>query len=519
MKLSMLELLSICFKGVVPIGYVKHDNVLIHCHFIESEDPEASETLILLHGLGPDMNSWNFILPYFRKHYHVLLYDLRGFGKSQTNAENVTLTKQADDLAFLLSEFNIGDYHVIAQGFSGFIGVKHATDYQNENLQTLTLMTAPVYFPTQLGKKIIQERKAFVDNAGSLYPLAKRLIDQICYPLTEEKASILLDGYKQVAPDVYFQLFRNHFAGNAAAQLNRINVPTLLLSGAEDYLYLPELFGATLQFYRNARHYVVPDAAFMMQLDQPELTADWIHNFIQKSNGQTSPERDQYRKTLASELYTEMHDLISQHTTAHLHVNVMDGFSVYLNDERIYGLWGKRKAKQLLVYLALHQSATREELCDLFWPDSGLQSAKNSLRVALHHLKKALEAGSNYGILITEKDMVFIRGEVSSDVGELMEQIENAHLNENEAVKTALYSQLLRNIPVNPLPGLYEEWFLELRGDLEKEFGMMALFLADYYVNQNNYTEARHYLKIASRYSHDEEHLEERSNKLRKRIK
>lgn len=89
-------------------------------------------------------------------------------------------------------------------------------------------------------------------------------------------------------------------------------------------------------------------------------------------------------------------------TVIKLDVNIMDGFSVYLNEERIHGLWGKRKVKQLLVYLALQQSATREELCDVFWPDTDLKSTKDSLRVALHHLKKTLESKSSIPILTAE---------------------------------------------------------------------------------------------------------------------
>ncbi|TFJ92511.1 alpha/beta hydrolase [Lentibacillus salicampi] len=497
---------------------MRRDDASIHYRFIDSDNPAVTDTLILLHGLGPDMNSWNFALPFFRQNYHVLLYDLRGFGESHAGEEKVTLSLLTEDLAFLIQELNIGNYHVIAQGFSGFIGVKHATDHHDDNLLTLTLMTAPVYFPKQLGNKVIQERKEFVEREGSFYPLANQIIKQNCYPLTEEKASILFHAYNQVSTQVYFELFRNHFADNAAEQLNRIQVPTLLLSGAEDDVYPPELFGASLQFYRNARHYTIPNASFMMQMDQPKLTADWIHQFIGKSTAQPGYTNDTYRQALNTEMYTEMYELSRQNKVTKLDVTILDGFSVYLNGQRVHGLWGKRKAKQLLIYLTLQQSATREELCDAFWPDTDLKSAKNSLRVALHHLKKIFAEVSKTPILYGDKEFVFLQGETKSDLQDFMKEIALAHQQESDELRAVAYEQLIRNVPTNPLPGLYEEWFLDLREHLEKDLGTMALFLADNYEKQHDDHKCLDFMKLAIDYYSDDPHLIERLDALERRL-
>ncbi|WP_174612876.1 alpha/beta hydrolase [Virgibacillus ihumii] len=499
--------------------YIRRNNVSVHYQKYKSENPYARDTMILLHGLGPDMNSWQHIVPYFQQQFHVFLYDLRGFGKSESGGETLTLDLLTDDLAFLIKAFNIRNYHLVAQGFSGFIGVRHAGDKRAQNLRTLTLMTAPVYFPKKLGNDIIQKRRKWVNEVGSLYPLAEMIITQNCYPLTEEKADILFAAYNRVSPDDYFALFQNHFEDDATEQLGRVQVPTLMLSGEEDTVYPPELFGASVHLYPNARHFIVPNASFMMQMDQPGLVSDWIYQFIEKSTSKPDQHYIDYRKKLNDELYREINSM-QVHTGAfNLHINCMNGFSVFLNEERVHGQWGNRKAMQLLVYLSMKQSATREELCDAFWPETDLKSAKNSLRVALHHLKKLFKANINTPILDSDKEFVFLRGHIQCDVRDYMEKIKHAHQLNNDVARAESYRQLLRNAPDNPLPGLYDEWFMELRDYLEKEQGTMALFLADYHEKNNDRIICMDYMKMAVHYYQNDIHLQERLMELEARIR
>ncbi|WP_164669406.1 alpha/beta hydrolase [Virgibacillus doumboii] len=494
--------------------YIKRDNVSIHYRKIASENPSATDTLILIHGLGPDMRSWEFAMPYILQNYHVLMYDLRGHGKSDAGEETRNLSMLTEDLRFLIQELAINNYHIIAQGFSGFIGVQYATEDHDGNMKTLTLMTSPVYYPKQLGNEIIGERRKWVQEEGSLYSLAKMIITQNCYPLTEEKASILFQAYDKVSPTLYFELFRNHFEGNAAQQLGSIKVPTLLLSGGEDDIYPPELFGASLHLYQNARHYIIPNASFMMQMDQPKLTVEWIHQFIENSTAPHENTQNTYRKKLTTQLYTEMHELTAKDSTFKLNVDILNGFAVYLNGKRIHGLWGKRKAKQLLVYLAYQQSATRDELCDTFWPDVDLKSAKNSLRVSLHHLKKTLELNGKSPVLTSDKEHVFLLGNVQSDLRNYTEKIGLAHQQVNDDARAATYKLLLGKVSDNPLPGLYEDWFINLRNQLEKELGTMALYLAEYYEKRKNHRECSYYMKLALHYYHYDVHLQNRLEKL-----
>lgn len=45
-------------------------------------DPFIQRTVVLIHGFGMDVRLWDELFPTLAREYHVLRYDLRGFGKS-----------------------------------------------------------------------------------------------------------------------------------------------------------------------------------------------------------------------------------------------------------------------------------------------------------------------------------------------------------------------------------------------------------------------------------------------------
>ncbi|WP_183072863.1 alpha/beta hydrolase [Oceanobacillus bengalensis] len=406
------------------MAWVSKDDVNIHYEKIDSENPAAVETLILIHGVGLDMHSWDLIIPYFVKDYSILRYDLRGHGGSDAGKGKRDVKLLTDDLLYLLTELDIGPYHIVAQGFGGFLGVLLATFEEKRDLKSLILMGVPIHYPKEIGDHIAEERKAVVAGQDSMLEIGKQLVKKVCYRPSKEIVNILLHAYKQVKPNVYFELFHPGFGAAAMENLQRIDVPILILSGSEDEIFPPEITSALLNFNHFARFFTVPYASFLIQMDQPVLVSQWIHEFIEKNKVSQrdiiSPEAE-FKRNLTSQMYSDIRGMLKDRDEPlnhnELQVNIMNGFSVRLNGEKIADGWGKRKAKQLLMYLVIKHSATRDELCDVFWPEVSLLNARNRLRVSLHHLKHVLETSPNINpILVAGREYVLLQGIIHSDL-------------------------------------------------------------------------------------------------------
>ncbi|WP_158701785.1 alpha/beta hydrolase [Lentibacillus sp. Marseille-P4043] len=506
---------------------IKHDLLTIHYEWMESDKPDAEDTVILIHGLGLDIYSWDYAVPYLRKNYHIMRYDLRGHGASDAGSGVGTMNLLRDDLLLLLTELDIKSYHIIGHGLGGFSGVYLASE-KAPGLKSLVLMSVPLHYPKNLGNKVTDERKKAVIGQQTMINLGEQLKNNAFHLPTEEKKYILMNAFKKVSPAVYFDIFHIDNLKSGIERLRQITVPILLLSGAEDAMFPPELSSASLNFNTNARHYTVPDASFMIQMDQPQVMTQWIHNFIQKNDQDkwTNTYDDNYQESLTAEMYTEIRGILQKTQNSaspvnNLQVNMMNGFNAHINGERILKGWGQRKAKQLLAYLVLQPSTTREELCDVFWPEVDLETAKNRLRVSLHHLKQLLTVNTTEKkthLLVTEREHVFLQAKVQSDLLHYRKAVKMAHRLESITEKTDEYKRLLREEKENIIPGFFEDWFLDQRTGIENEWADMALFLVDLYEKQNDVQNAVHYLKIALKYHNDAYTLQERLDRLEGRM-
>ncbi|MEN2766964.1 alpha/beta fold hydrolase [Ornithinibacillus xuwenensis] len=503
--------------------FLNRESIEIHYENIKSEDPQAKETLVFIHGVGLDMNCWNEVIPLLKSNYHIVRYDLRGHGRTGAGKEERTIARLADDLEYLITMLDIPSCHLIAQGLGGVIAIEYAAR-NPEELKTLGLLAVPVHFPKELGKKVIERRKALAKGHATMAEMGQKYLKELLLFPNEEKQQLLAEAYKVVSTRVYFELFSLDHLDQAKMNLQRVTVPILVLSGSDDEIFPPQLNSAILNFNYHARCYLVPHASYLIQMDQPKITADWINGFIQKHTNEeykTSALADSYHRELTSEMYKEIRHMLNsevERSLPTLQVHIMRGFNVYVNDKRIIEGWGSRKAKQILMYLVIQQSSTRDELCDLFWPDVDLKNARNRLRVALHHLNTILHIASTKQLLVTEREHIYLQANMESDLLLHVKTIHLAHQSKTIAGKVDLYKRIINERVENPLPGLYETWFLNYRSWLEKEWVDISLFLADYYEQLKQYKQAIYYLEIAMEYIQDEYTIEKRLRQLKNQL-
>ena len=110
------------------------DDVALHYQcFGEGED------LVLIHGLGANLAFWfPGIASMLSQHYRVILYDLRGHGKSAMPASGYTLAHMTSDLHALLEHLGVEHLHVVGHSFGARVALHYATLYPQQ-VATLTL--------------------------------------------------------------------------------------------------------------------------------------------------------------------------------------------------------------------------------------------------------------------------------------------------------------------------------------------------------------------------------------------
>lgn len=207
-------------------------------------------------------------------------------------------------------------------------------------------------------------------------------------------------------------------------ELSLIQSPTLLLAGECDTVYPSSFQNMTAELIPDATFYVVPHAGNAIYIDQPEVTVQWIKGFIQR---QMNSPRTVAKSVEQSEMATSVQHMwdsflqtllpIRKNMEPVLKVELLFGFRVTLNGQEILDGWNKRYAQNILVYLVLHPSSTREDLCDAIFPTLPLPDALKNLKVYLNYLKKLLTYDQEHNsILKRDRKHLYLQGKIECDL-------------------------------------------------------------------------------------------------------
>jgi pimeloyl-ACP methyl ester carboxylesterase len=107
-------------------------------------DPEAPETVVFLHGLVMDnLSSYYYTLgPALAPYADVVLYDLRGHGRSDRPATGYTVDDGVADLVALLDELGLDrPVHLVGNSYGGVVALGAAIDHP-ERVASLLLIEA-----------------------------------------------------------------------------------------------------------------------------------------------------------------------------------------------------------------------------------------------------------------------------------------------------------------------------------------------------------------------------------------
>lgn len=82
------------------------------------------ENLVLIHGLGANLAFWYpGIASELAKQYRVIIYDLRGHGRSTITGSGYTLTQMIQDLRILLEYLEVEKAHIVGHSFGARVAL------------------------------------------------------------------------------------------------------------------------------------------------------------------------------------------------------------------------------------------------------------------------------------------------------------------------------------------------------------------------------------------------------------
>jgi 3-oxoadipate enol-lactonase len=221
----------------------------------------SAPRFVLIHSLGMDRFFWAPITEQLATHASVLVYDCRGHGQSDKPKGPYRVEQFADDLADLLDHLGWRSTMVAGASMGGCISLAFAAAYPARTLALGLVDTTAWYDAAKAWEERAQ--RALRDGLGTMieFQTSRWFTDafRIANPELVKRAT---ETFLANDPAAYAETCRMLGACNLTAALPRLDMPTAIVVGDEDYatpIAMAEtlhrgISGSTLTVLPHARH-------------------------------------------------------------------------------------------------------------------------------------------------------------------------------------------------------------------------------------------------------------------------
>lgn len=238
--------------------------------------------LLCIHGLGGSSNNWTPILPALGR-FRRIRPDLPGSARSPLPADGQTLSIEhyVETMTRLLSKLDIESVHVMAHSM-GTIVAQHLALRRPGTVKSLALF-GPMAAPPEAARPNIMARaNAARGGVAAMQEIADAIVKGATSTQTKEQQPAVLalvrESVMRQSPEGYAQSCAA-LAEAQSAELERIDVPTLLVTGDQDGV-APAVNVRTMQErIAGSRLVVLEGCGHWTTFEQPQRCAQELEAF------------------------------------------------------------------------------------------------------------------------------------------------------------------------------------------------------------------------------------------------
>ena len=247
------------------------------------ETGDGPEAIVFCHGLICNCRMFDSQIEALKEHYRCVTFDFRGHGKSGKARGGFDVKALSSDTAKLIKKLNCEPCHLLGFSMGGFAALRLAI-HQSRLLRSLILVgTSADPMPRE---EIFQFRiLAFMARWIGFWSIVNKVMPMMF------SESFLNDPEKLELR----KKWRDHLLNNKKAeaalavqgvhdQLEKINLPTLILAGERDKLAAPDNSSRIHRKIAGSKMIIVPDAGHMVPVESPETVNPAISQFIESLN-------------------------------------------------------------------------------------------------------------------------------------------------------------------------------------------------------------------------------------------
>lgn len=248
-------------------------------HYFISSSQSHKETIVLLHGMGDDKNSFLQTCKTLSNHYNLILPDLMGHGENaKKNDLEYSIENQAAFLNGLLTRIGIGKCNLVGVSMGGHVSTLFALKYPDMVNKLVLINPSGIEWDNySVYTDIVQNyTKAEFDKMFSkLYHSPPKLLPSFKNYMIKE-----INNNRDFVNNVLLTSIRSGKYFDLKPYISNIAIPTLMLRGEHDKIIplpIAEYFHKSIL---NSKFQIIKKAAHAPHLEVPDYISQTIQSFI-----------------------------------------------------------------------------------------------------------------------------------------------------------------------------------------------------------------------------------------------
>jgi len=201
------------------------------------ENYKKRPTLVFLHYFGGSSRAWTEVIERLAADYHCVAPDMRGFGASDSAAENFAVKDYADDAADLISVLTIENFILVGHSMGGKIALSFAAR-QPKGLRSLILLAPSPPTPKPIKES---EREKLLNARGNRCVATETICKAAGGRLSAKVFARAIDDNLRSSEAAWRAWLKRGSREDISAAIEKINVPVFIAAGANDENITAEL--------------------------------------------------------------------------------------------------------------------------------------------------------------------------------------------------------------------------------------------------------------------------------------
>lgn len=288
------------------MAYIKVRGVEHYYEWIKQSNGSQKPVMVFIHGWAGSARYWETTASVLSEQFDCLLYDMRGFGRSQGKpivesslqeegeeaVKELTyeLEEYVEDLAVLLNELQLQRVYINAHSMGASIATLFLNQYQ-ERVEKAILTCSGIF---EYDKKSFEAFHKFGGYVVKFRPqwLAKIPLVDIMFmarflyrsiKATERQAFLedfLIADYEAALNTIYTSVSKAQ-AELMPDEFAKLKVPTLLVSGEYDKIIPADMGRKAAAMSEQVEYVMIPNTAHFPMLEDPKTYLETVEEFLQ----------------------------------------------------------------------------------------------------------------------------------------------------------------------------------------------------------------------------------------------